>query len=94
MALNTIQVTLGAAKTQVSATSIPVRQVSIQNNAAAVVRVGDANVSSTRGYSLNPSTVGYGGSITFGELGSYNIDLKDLWLLGTNTQVIDVIYID
>ena len=75
MALNTLQVTLGAGKTQVSATSIRVRQVTFQNNAAAVMRIGDTNVSSTVGYSLQPSTTGYGGSITWGELGSYNIDI-------------------
>jgi hypothetical protein len=94
--LKTLQVTLGAGATQVFtpgvlAPSIFARQVQIQNNAAANVRVGDANVSATRGALLlaaSNGSVNYGENTTGGE-----IDLSTIWLFGTATQVIDVIYI-
>jgi len=97
MALNTLQVTLGAGATRVNATTIRVRQLTVQNNAsnpAAVCRVGDSNVSATRGYSLSPATTSYSGSATFGGQDSYNLDLKDVWLFGTAAQVIDILWID
>ena len=95
MALNTLQVTLGAAKTPISATSLVVRQVTFQNNAAAVMRLGDTNVSSTKGHALQPATApAQANSVTWGELTSYCVDLKDVYVIGTNTQLLDVTYID
>jgi len=95
MALNTIQVTLGSAKTPISATSLVVRQVTFQNNAAAIMRVGDTNVSTTVGHVLEPVTApAQANSITWGELTSYCIDLKDVYAIGTNTQKLDVTFID
>jgi hypothetical protein len=94
MAINFMQVTLGAGATQVTATATRVRQVTIQNNATHVCRLGDSTVTAAKGYSLQPSTVSYNGQVTWGDLGSYNIDLRQLYLFGTATDVIDVIWID
>lgn len=94
--VKTLQVTLGAGATQVFtpaalADTIRARQVIIQCNAAANVRVGDANVSATRGALLLAAS---NGSINLGEnFTGGEIDLQTIWLFGTATQVIDVIYI-
>ena len=88
MSLRTLQVTIGAGVTQASATSIPVRQVIIQNNAAHKVIVGDSNVSASRGIVLQ---VG-GGSVEGGALNCSSCDLNEIWLAGTQNDVIDFLY--
>lgn len=52
MTARSIQVTLGAGATQISATILPFNQMIVQNNALAVCRVGGPNVSATVGISL------------------------------------------
>lgn len=94
--IKTLQVTLTANATQVFTPgplepSIFARQVIIQDNAAANVRVGDKNVSATRGGLLlaaSNGNINLGVNLTGGE-----IDLSTIWLFGTNGNVIDVIYI-
>ena len=51
MAITSIQVTISG-KTQVSATSIKARWIQFVNNAAAVMKIADTNVSSTHGIPL------------------------------------------
>lgn len=87
----TRQVTLGAGATQIITTPTPFRQCMIQNNAANAVRVGDSNVSATRGANLLPASAG---SINLGTFTAAAADDLSLYFLfGTATQVIDVIYI-
>ena len=50
--LETFQVTIGAATTQVSATTVNCTWVSIQNNATHTIRVGDSTVTSSKGIQL------------------------------------------
>jgi hypothetical protein len=91
MALKTLQVTLGAGATQVTTSDIPARQVIVQNNAAADCRVGDSNVSATRGAKLLSAS---NGSVNFGTMQFQNINLNQIFIFGTNTNVIDVIYVE
>jgi hypothetical protein len=87
----TLQVALGAAATQVSTATTQCRHVMIQNNAAAVCRVGDANVSATRGISL--AAAGAAGSIfNTGPSVAYESQLSEFFLFGTSGQIIDVFY--
>ncbi|WP_035350841.1 hypothetical protein [Edaphobacter aggregans] len=89
MAITKLQVTLGAGATRFSSTPLRAKWATIQNNAAAVMRIGDSAVSAARGYSLAtgsalqvPGTVPDSGSI----------NLADWFAFGTAAQVIDVVY--
>lgn len=87
--MKSLQVTIGAAVTQFTTADIPVRHVIVQNTAAAVMRVGDASTTSSIGLSLaaasTPVTIA-------GPYESHNDNLKNFWVAGTNTQVLDVLY--
>lgn len=93
MAVRTLQVTLGAAATPLLSAGAhqQVLWFTIQNNSAAAARIGDANVTATRGIALTPAgasyTVGPGPSNTGRDLGSW-------YVFGTATDVIDVVYDD
>lgn len=89
---HTLQVTIGAGtNTQISTTSIPVRQLYVQNNAGHNIRVGDSATSSTRG-ALLLSTAN--GSITSGLADFYaSSNLNQWYIAGTNGDVIDIIYV-
>jgi hypothetical protein len=90
--VHTLQVTIGASTTQVSTSSIPCKEIYIQNNAAHTIRVGDVNTSSTRGALISSGSPG--GSITTGAFGMQAAtDLNQWYINGTNADVIDVIYI-
>lgn len=85
--LTTLQVTLGAAATQATTTPILFcRWVTVQNNATHACRVGDSNVSSTRGIALAAA----GGTVTFGYPG---VVLSDIYISGTAADVIDIVYV-
>lgn len=88
MAVTTMQVTLSGA-TQVSATKILARWVEFQNNAAASMRLGDANVTSSRGISL----LAGGGFFAppTSDISQVH-DLSQYYVVGTDTQVLDVVY--
>jgi hypothetical protein len=90
--VHTLQVTIGASTTRVSSTSIPVKQLFIQNNAAHNIRVGDSLTSSSRGALIVSGSPG--GSITSGAFGVQTAtDLNQWFINGTQNDVIDVIYI-
>lgn len=91
MPLVTAQVTLGSSATQVSKTSIPCLQVTVQNNAGHVCRVGDKNVSATQGAQLASGAPG--GTVNFAGWSASNVDLNEIWIYGTNTDIIDIIYV-
>jgi len=94
MALHILQVTIGAASTQISTTPKPAKQVIVQNNASHSCRVGDSTVSSTKGALLNASAgAGLGGgTVNAGPFQAYNTNLIEWWINGTQNDVIDVLY--
>lgn len=84
-----IQVTLGAAATQITANAnFYAISLTIQNNSAAVCRVGDDTVSATQGLSLAAT----GGSATFTFPNGRGTHLQDWYLFGTSGDVIDILY--
>lgn len=99
--MQTLQVTLLAGKTPIVATAptqsqtqirISFQSLTIQNNSADPVRVGDTNVSATRGILLAGGSPG--GSITIDSLMEYSSDLSEWYLFGTQGDIIDVLYLD
>ena len=92
MAIHNIQVTLGASATQVTTVNTFARWVTVQNNAAAAMRVGDSTASSTKGINLAAT----GGIYTFvpQSTPSSGYDLSTFYIAGTATQVADVLYED
>lgn len=86
-----IQVTLGAAATRITTAQIYTPLLAIQNNAAAVVRIGDNTVSATKGIAVaagstttqNPFVV---------TRSDNRISLRDYYLFGTAGQLVDVLY--
>lgn len=91
MAVLLLQVTVGAAATQFTATSTPCRQVTIQNNAAHTMRIGDSTVSASKGIYLAAGPGG--GSENHGPLVAYAIDLSNFYVFGTQNDVLDVLYV-
>ena len=89
-----IQVTIGAAATQVSTSGLQCRWVSIQNNATHAMRVGDstASVGGAKGILLASGSPG--GSVTIGAFESYALDLSTVYIAGTQGDTVDVWYVD
>jgi hypothetical protein len=88
--MKTLQVTLGAAATQVTTVQTFARQALVQNNAAHDIRVRDSNVSATRGAKLLASA---NGSMNLGQSDiNTEIDLSTVYIFGTAADVIDVIF--
>lgn len=94
-AVKTLQVTIGAANTSIisSGAHQNCRWIVIENNAAHSIRIGDTNISSSRGLLLSSGTPG--GSFYIGpdSAGSAR-DLGNWFINGTQSDVIDVIYDD
>lgn len=91
-----LRVTIGASATQVSTTSIPVCQAIVQNNNITnTVRVGDSSVTATTGINLGPAaSAGLpGGSVSLGPFPAFNADLMNLYVAGTNGNVVDIFYV-
>lgn len=97
-AVITLQVTIGAANTKVIAVGAHqnCRWITIQNNAAHTIRIGDTNITSTRGILLNAASGGNaGGSFFIGpDQGGSSRDLGSWYINGTQNDVVDVIYDD
>jgi len=91
---HTAQITIGAGtNTQFSPGGTPfASEVSVQNNAAHTIRVGDKNTSATQGALLASGAPG--GSVTFGPYDYPAIDLSTLFVAGTQGDVVDVIWVD
>src|ERR1039458_399324 len=81
----TLQTTLGNGATEISSTVQLVYQVMLQNNAAHSMRCGDSNVTSSRGALLAAS----GGTVNF----TAQMYLSQLYCVGTQGDVVDVIYV-
>lgn len=92
MALHNLQVTIGAAPTQFSATRTVCQEVTVQNNAGAVMRVGDSTTTAAIGISLTNG--GAANSIwKFGPYYGQPINLQELYVMGTQGQILDVAYV-
>lgn len=94
--VRTLQITLGASNTAILASAsahLNTRWFIIQNNATHIVRVGDVNISTTRGIQLPSGSPG--GSFYVGPdpAGSAR-DLGGWYINGTSGDVIDIIYDD
>ena len=91
MAFKTVNVTLSG-NTQVTSTRIPVKQVLIFNvTGNAEVLVGDSNLSATvYGFAVAAGTVGPSIGPFSGEA---PLNLSEIYLRGTDTQVVRVTYI-
>lgn len=90
MAIKTLQITLTGSAQQVSTAPIKCQWAAFQNNAAAVMRIGDANVTAAKGISLAIS----GGTFT-APLNTYapsGTDLSQWYVIGTATQLLDIVY--
>lgn len=85
-----IQVTQTGSAIQISSTPIQARVLIIQNNAAASARVGDSTVTSSKGISL--ASGGGANSILYIESPVASINLSQYYTIGTNTQLLDVLY--
>ena len=92
MAITFIQVTISG-KTQVSATSIKARWIQFVNNAAAVMKIADTNVSSTHGIPLAAAGAA-GCSFLAPPMGQQDLvhDLSQWYVAGTDAQVLDVVF--
>ena len=93
MAVTTIQITQTGSAVQVSASQIFAKWIVFQNNGAAGMRVGDANVSSSRGMALAASGAA-NSQLILAPLAdtSAHYDLSQFYTQGTNTQILDVVY--
>lgn len=89
--IHTLQVTIGAATTQITTSDIPARQVLVQNNSTHDIRLGDSNTSSSRGAVLKASSIG---SANFGSYQFEQINLNQLYVNGTQNDVVDVLYVN
>lgn len=96
MAWANMQVTIGPGPTQISpgvpGQQIFCRQVMVQNNAANDCRIGGKRVTATMGIVLKAVSGGGGGSFNSGPVSIYNTYLSDLWLAGTQGDLIDVMF--
>lgn len=94
--VRTLQVTLTGAVQNIGAL-VPgltkCKWVSFFNTAAAAMRVGDANISATRGVPLAATTGSYSPPVPSGT-STFGTDLNQWNVIGTATQLLDVIYDD
>jgi hypothetical protein len=90
MAVTTLQVTQTGSAKQVAPLGTYARWIKFVNLAAAQMTVGDVNVSATRGDPLVSST----GVALYPALAdvSNHYDLGQWWTIGTNTQLLTVVY--
>lgn len=86
-----LQVTLGAAATRITSAKIYTGNLAIQNNAAAVCRVGDNTVSATKGIALAAGSTTTQTAFVV-RRSDNRVFLADYYLFGTAGQVIDVLY--
>ena len=92
MSIKTLQVAQTGSLVQVSAVAIRCKWAAFQNNGAAVMRVGDANTTATRGQSL--AATGGAFSLPVSVSSTFGTDLSQWYTIGTSTQLLDVIYDD
>lgn len=92
MAVKTLQITQTGSAVAVSANAgTYARWVVFQNNAAAAARIGDGSVTATRGYALAAANASPPLILQPMPNGAH-YDLNQWSTIGTNTQLLDVIY--
>lgn len=93
--VRTLQVTLTSSNTSIlsSGAHLNTRWFVIQNNAAHNIRIGDTNISTTRGILLATGTPGGSFYVAPDPSGSGR-DLGGWFINGTSGDVVDVIYDD
>jgi len=91
-AVKTMQVTIGAGNTAVLSPGAHLNAIWMlfQNNAAHVMRIGDANISTTRGLSVATP----GGAFYVGPATGVGRDLGSWYVNGTAGDVLDIVYED
>lgn len=88
-----IQVTLLAGATAITTnTNLYASVLAVQNNAAAVCRVGDNTVSATKGIALAAGSTTTQNALVIAPATPRGIHLSEWFLFGTAAQVIDVLY--
>jgi hypothetical protein len=88
-----IQVTIGTKPTPITTnTALYASVLAIQNNAAAVCRVGDDTVSATTGIALAPGSTTTQNPLILTPCKPQGIHLSEVFVFGTPTQLIDIIY--
>lgn len=92
MTARLIQVTLGAAATQISVTTAFFNFMIVQNNSGAVCRLGDASVSATKGISL-PASDTTNSVESVGPFSGQQGDASQFYLFGTANGLIDVLLV-
>lgn len=88
MTARLIQVTLGAAATQISTSPAYFNQMIVQNSGAAA-RLGDATVSATKGIALPATNAQV--PVHIGPFSGMQGDASQFYLFGTAAQVVDVL---
>ena len=89
MAVKTLQITQTGSAVQLSTTFIFARWVIFQNTAAAAMRLGDSAVTTSKGMSLAATGAPY---ILQPMPDGSHYDLSQWYTIGTNTQLLDVVY--
>lgn len=89
MAVKTLQITQTGSAVQLATASIFARWVIFQNTAAAAMRLGDANVTTGKGVSLAATGIPW---ILPPMPDGAHYDLSQWYAIGTNTQLLDVVY--
>lgn len=75
-----------------AATRVPILEIHIENNAGNVMRIGDSNVSATRGISIAAGGI----ATSFLHMGPHkalNMDLSEIFVFGTQNDVLDFLYV-
>jgi hypothetical protein len=86
--VHTLQVTLTGSAQKITANNVVAYSLNFQNNAAAVMRVGDSTVTASKGHSLAAS----GGNWDVPLMAP--TQLSSFYVIGTSTQLLDVTYDD
>jgi hypothetical protein len=89
MAVKTVQVTQSGLAKQVSPLGTYARWIMFQNTAGAAMRLGDANVTASLGMSLAATGVPY---FLQPMPDGLHYDLGQWYTIGTNTQLLDIVY--
>ena len=93
MSVKSIQVTMTGSAVPIVSVSTRALWIQFQNNAAAVIRIADSNVSTTQGIAL--SSGGGGFFVPPPSPRAYTLnDLLGWQAVGTNTQKLDIVYDD
>ena len=89
MAVTTLQVTQNGSAVKLAAAPLYARWIIFQNTAAAAMRLGDANVTASKGVSLAATGTPW---ILPPMPDGAHYDLSQWYTIGTNTQLLDVVY--